>query len=678
MKRKQVKIKDNNEKKSKYNKAIKVISILFIIVQLLATFTLLYSLYIIKGIETELRYLFMILVLIINIISIILTTKSLKKEKKSKFFIFVIVSSIFIFAQAIGSYYILKTYSTLSSMNKNEITYTTAFVALKDSKLKDINSINNVKIGIVSDETSIEGFVIGKEIVKENNLEKNNTLVDYEDFTALIKGLYSKNIDIMIVSEDYVSMFEDIDEYKNIASETKIIYKKEKTYTKNDIAKLTGEDTNTNVSNKIDKPFTVLVMGIDSTAPTLKKNASGNGDALMLLTFNPKTLNATILSIPRDTYVPIACFANQKENKITHAAWNGASCMIKTIENFTGINIDYYVKVNFQGVVKLVNAMDGIEVDVPLDFCESNSKRATSNNKLICLKEGKQTLNGEQALALARHRKTLLTGDLQRGVNQQLVIQGMLNKVKSIKSAGQMLKILDMVSQNIDTNFTTNQILSFYDIAKNLVLTSSESSNLINIRQLYLSGSSQMIYDERSGLVLYNYIPNKSSLNQIIKAMKNNLSSKPNFDVKRMNFNIEEKYEMDTIGTDNLSATSTYTLLPNFVGKSESYATSWLRSNGVSYEIKENIITSGEDGIVTEQSHPQNKRIDLISGSVVITVNRIKVETPIITDEPSASDTPGESNTPNTPNEPSEPTEPTKPTEPTDPNEPTESENTTE
>ena len=481
-----------------------------------------------------------------------------------------------------------------------------------------------------------------------------------QNFTALIKGLYSKNIDIMIVSEDYVSMFEDIDEYKNIASETKIIYKKEKTYTKNDIAKLTGEDTNTNVSNKIDKPFTVLVMGIDSTASTLKKNASGNGDALMLLTFNPKTLNATILSIPRDTYVPIACFANQKENKITHAAWNGASCMIKTIENFTGINIDYYVKVNFQGVVKLVNAMDGIEVDVPLDFCESNSKRATSNNKLICLKEGKQTLNGEQALALARHRKTLLTGDLQRGVNQQLVIQGMLNKVKSIKSAGQMLKILDMVSQNIDTNFTTNQILSFYDIAKNLVLTSSESSNLINIRQLYLSGSSQMIYDERSGLVLYNYIPNKSSLNQIIKAMKNNLSSKPNFDVKRMNFNIEEKYEMDTIGTDNLSATSTYTLLPNFVGKSESYATNWLRSNGVSYEIKENIITSGEDGIVTEQSYPQNKRIDLISGSVVITVNRIKVETPIITDEPSASDTPGESNTPNTPNEPTEPTEPTE------------------
>ena len=666
MKRKQVKIKDNNETKSKSKKAIKVISILFIVVQLLAMFTLLYSLYIIKGIETELRYVFMILVAIINIISIILTTKLLKKEKQSKFFIFVIIASIFIFAQAIGSYYILKTYSTLSSMNKNEITYTTAFVTLKNSKIKDITSIKDAKIGIVEDETSIEGYVIGKEVIKENSLEKNNTLVDYEDFTALVKGLYSKDIDIMIVSEDYVSMFDEINEYKNIAKETKVVYKKEMTYTKDEIAKLTGEDTNISSSDKVDKPFTVLVMGIDSTAQTLKKNASGNGDALMLLTFNPKTLNATILSIPRDTYVPIACFANQKENKITHAAWNGASCMIKTIENFTGVDIDYYVKVNFQGVVKLVDAMDGIEVDVPLDFCESNSKRATSKDKLICLKEGKQTLNGEQALALARHRKTLLTGDLQRGVNQQLVIQGMLNKVKSIKSAGQMLKILDMVSQNIDTNFTTNQILSFYDIAKNLVLTSSESSNLINIRQLYLSGSSQMIYDERSGLVLYNYIPNKSSLNQIVKAMKDNLSAKPNLDVKRMDFNIEEEYEMETIGTDNLSATSTYTLLPNFVGKSESYAVNWLRSNGVSYEIKENIITSGTDGIVTDQSYPQNKRIDLISGKIVITVNRLKVDTPSTPDEPSEPtkpDTPSEPDTPSTPDTPSEPSTPSEPLE---------------
>jgi LCP family protein required for cell wall assembly len=241
-------------------------------------------------------------------------------------------------------------------------------------------------------------------------------------------------------------------------------------------------------------------MGIDSKVENLSKTATGNGDSLMLVTFNPKTLNATILSIPRDSYVPISCFSNQKENKITHAAWNGESCMIKTIQNFTGIKIDYYLKINFKGVVKLVNALGGVEVNVPVEFCEQNSDRSWAASNKICLKKGKQTLNGEQALALARHRKTLATGDLQRGTNQQLVVQGILNKLKTIKSASQLLSILDTISNSMDTNFTTKQILSFYDIAKNLLLGSS-TGNLINIQQLYLSGSGQSIYDEGIGMV---------------------------------------------------------------------------------------------------------------------------------------------------------------------------------
>ena len=75
----------------------------------------------------------------------------------------------------------------------------------------------------------------------------------------------------------------------------------------------------------------------------------------MLITFNPETLNTTMLSIPRDTYVPITCFSGQAKSKITHAAWNGETCMMNTIENFTGINIDYYVKINFKGVIIMDN-----------------------------------------------------------------------------------------------------------------------------------------------------------------------------------------------------------------------------------------------------------------------------------------------------------------------------------
>lgn len=629
---------EENTKKSKIN-GKKIIINIMTILTLLACGLLISSIYMVSGVENTIRYISMIIIFIINIILILLIRKFFKSDKKSKVAISIIICIILVIVQSLVGYFIIRTYSTLSNMNKSKITYTTVIATKSESKLNDINDLQDKKIGIVVDETSIDGYIIGLEIIKDQNLENDNEIVEYTDFSSLVKDLYGSKIDAMIISKNYPSMFKTMDDYKNIEQETKIIYEKSKTLTKDEISKYTGEEmVNFNTSDKIDKPFTVLVMGIDSTASTLSKNATGNGDSLMMVTFNPKTLNATIFSIPRDTYVPIACFENQKENKITHAAWNGESCMIKTIENFTGINIDYYVKINFQGVVKFVESLNGINVDVPLDFCESNSKRSTKSENLICLKKGVQTLNGEEALALARHRKTLTTGDLQRGVNQQLVVQGILNKLKSVKSANQMLNILDTVSQNMDTNFTTKQILSFYDIAKSLFLTST-TDNLINMKQLYLQGASQMIYDEGLGLTLYNYIPNKESLDLVINAMKQNLGLEEVEHVKKMEFSIEKPFKLETVGSNVETATKTYTLLPNFIGESESYARSWLSSNGISVTTTTKKVSSGYyDGQIIDQSYPENKRIDLISGAVNLTVAKVvKVETPKSTTNNSSS-----------------------------------------
>ena len=611
------------EKPKKQNKKNIIITLLNIITLLTAIF-LIISIYMISGVENAIRYIGIIILFIINIMLILVTRKLFKTNKKSTITISIIISIILILTQILLGYFIQRTYSSLNSMNKDKITYTSVIATKNTSNIKDIKDLKNKNIGIVVDESSIDGYIIGLEIIKEQNLEEKNKIKEYTDITKLVKDLYSKKIDAMIIGKNYPSMFKSTNTYKNIEKDTKIIYEKEKTLTKDQIAKYTGDEMlNLNTTDKIDKPFTMLVMGIDSTTNTLSKNATGNGDALMLVTFNPKTLNATIFSIPRDTYVPIACFENQKENKITHAAWNGENCMIKTIENLTDINIDYYVKINFQGVVKLVEALNGITVDVPLDFCESNSKRSTKTNNLICLKKGKHTLNGEEALALARHRKTLTTGDLQRGINQQLVVQGILNKLKNVKSANQMLTILDTISKNMDTNFTTKQILSFYDIAKQLFMTSS-NNNLINIQQLYLQGASQMIYDEGIGLVLYDYIPNKESLNLIINTMKQNLELEKTTKVKKLDFSIEHPFKLTTIGNNVKSSTQTYTLLPNFVGQNESYARNWLANNGLSASITTKEVSSGYyDGQIISQSYPESKRIDLINGSVNLTVAKV-------------------------------------------------------
>ena len=321
-----------------------------------------------------------------------------------------------------------------------------------------------------------------------------------------------------------------------------------------------------------------------------------------------------MLSIPRDSYVPIACWSGTPENKITHAAAYGTDCMMDTIENYFDVTIDYYAKINFKGLVSLVDTLGGITVEVPQDLCTDNSNREGE----VCISAGLQTLNGEQALVLARNRKQLAGGDLDRGLNQQLVIQGILNKVKDMKSINQVMDVLNTVTNNLDTNFTEQQILSFYDIAKDIMNNSlqKDDADLINIEQLYLDGTGQMIYDERSRMVLWDYVPNTASRDDIVKAMKVNLEQEEPEMIKEFSFSInDEDYEKTVTGTGPYKTAFTYDLLPDFTGDSMSQAESYANAHGIRVTFK------GNSGYVVSQSLPANKRIDLISGSVVLTLS---------------------------------------------------------
>lgn len=666
--------------KEKKNKVLSITLTVLQMLSFLAFLYLAYSIYLINGVENELRYIGIAVLFLLNL-GVIILRKITKNRKVILVILYILLCLIFILGQSILGYYIHRTYQTINSINKDTVTYASSLVVLKSSNVKAVDALKNKKIGIVVNKKSIDEYILANQIVKNDKLDEIATIVEYDNITTMFKDLYKESIDAVLTTKNYVSMFKSLEGFEKIQEETKIIDEIEKAYKKNEISKITGEsETVYNSNASITEPFTVLLMGVDSTDEALDKNSTGNGDALMLITFNPKTLNATILSIPRDSYVYLPNMGT--ENKITHAAWGGTTNMINTIERFTDIDINYYVKINFKGVVKLVDLLGGIKVNVPIDFCEQDSNRNWGDST-ICLDEGEQTLNGEQALALARHRKTLLTGDLQRGTNQQLVVQGMLNSAKNIKSANQALSILDTLSNNMDTNFTTKQLLSFYDIFKVILETSSNKDNLINIQKLYLSGVTQGIYDERTDLVLSDYILNQSSLDQCIKAMKDNLSKDSETFIKEFDFDIEDPYETTTIGTSNLSSTKTYSLLPSFIGDSLESAKSWLESNNITVTVVEKE-DNGPSGIVLEQSFPEDKRLDLMDGKITLTVSKAKTETgtPVINPVPPTDpETPGGNDTdnPTTPDKPDpnpKPTEPepTKPTEPTTPDTPTEGE----
>lgn len=496
----------------------------------------------VKSFMTYVVYGIIALSIIIAILFTFWAIKSIKKNKTSGYIWFIIIVLIFGGIQIFVSYNISKVSNSISKITNDYTTYSSSLITLNNSNITKTNDLVNKKIGIISDTNNIEGYVIPMEIIKEKKIDKSN-LIKYDDFIDMLNDLYNEKLDAAFVSSSYASTFSNNEAFENINNDVTVIEEKSKTLKKN----ITTNKTLT-------EPFTVLVLGVDSDSKSLTKSSSLNGDTIMLITFNPNTMNATILSIPRDTYVPIACYKNKAKNKINAAAYGGTDCMIKTITNLTGINIDYWVKINFQGVVSLVDAIGGIDIDVPYSFCEQNSKRQWGNNT-IYVEKGRQNLNGEQALAFARNRhpwplycgkkySNYTSNDFIRGQNQQQILNSIMNKLKNIRSLSQMYDLLEVAGDNLDTNIDKSTMITGFDTFKNLLLNSKNinSEDFVGTQKLYLSG-----YDKTMNGIYY-YMYYKQSLQEIVSAMKINLELEQPVMDKTFDYSINEPYENKQIG----------------------------------------------------------------------------------------------------------------------------------
>lgn len=559
-----------------------LLTIIINILTFITTIYFIYNLLLLKNIENLLR---IIIIIFIIIIYLLFTLFLIKYKKKNKYLIiFSIIFIIYALIIYFISFTIHKVYKTIDSITTSYSLKNFSIVSLSSNETNDLNV---GKIGILVNEEN------HNKLIEENQINKQN-IVKMDSYIDLLNNLYNKNITYAILPSNYVSLFQNLDSFANIASDTKIIYTKE--------IKLENDTSNQNIH----KPFTILLMGVDSKEEDIKVG-SANGDALMLITFNPNTLSTTILSIPRDTYVPISCFKDKRKNKITHAAWNGDDCMIKTIGNLFDIDVNYYFKVNFKGVVKAIDALGGIEAYVPISFCESDSNRNLSNP--ICLNEGHRVLNGEEVLALARHRKTI--NDIKRGENQQYIIEGLVNKLKSINSLDTIYNLLDTISYNMETNMQTDEILSLYDIFKKVV------NKDINIQKLFINGYDAYIYDysylnkQGTKLTLYNYVPYLECIEEIKKIMHENLD-------KGITVN------NSVIGKESYGS-KYVNILPNFIQKSEKEVIDYGKNHNIKVNVNYVLSSSAnyEEGEVIDQDIPSGMDLSYI-GENGITIKVIK------------------------------------------------------
>lgn len=206
----------------------------------------------------------------------------------------------------------------------------------------------------------------------------------------------------------------------------------------------------TNHVDVTEEPFNILVSGLDTTGDISMVSRS---DVNMIVTVNPKTNQILMTSIPRDYYVTLA--SKGAQDKLTHSGIYGISETVATVEKFTGIDINYYVKVNYSTLTKLVDAIGGIDIDSPLSFYTHNL------NPNYYFQEGYNHLDGAQALAYCRERYSFNEGDLQRNKNQQMVLAAIIEKATQSETIlSQYTSILNGIKDNIETDMERNSMTS--------------------------------------------------------------------------------------------------------------------------------------------------------------------------------------------------------------------------
>ena len=208
----------------------------------------------------------------------------------------------------------------------------------------------------------------------------------------------------------------------------------------------------------------VLFIGVDES--NHRDNAGFSlYDALILATLNIEENSVKLLSIPRDSLVYIP--HTQKYDKINHAHGSVDQRQRLKLLRVFDIPVDYFVRLNFHAFVDVVDALGGIEFDVPYEFKESDSN---DRGKSIHLFPGVQQVNGEQALALARTRYK--DNDLERGKRQQQLMEAILKKTVSIGSIPKIGSVIEAIEDNMVTSIETSDMMGFasYGISGNLSL----------------------------------------------------------------------------------------------------------------------------------------------------------------------------------------------------------------
>jgi len=348
----------------------------------------------------------------------------------------IFLSIVLSVSQFAGIFYITKASELMDKVGGASYKIDNMVVVVKnDDPAETLADAVDYSYGVQTVQDQVNTQLMLKDI--EELFEKPITTTEYEGIVEEAQGLLNGDVQAIIYNEAFNAVIEEsIEDY---SSQVRVLYQY-------------GIETEI-IKEEVDisNAFNIYISGID-VAGSISKNS--RSDVNIIMTVNPDTKQIVLTTTPRDFYVEIPGISGGSKDKLTHAGIYGVDASMRTLENIYGIEISYYARVNFTSVVKIVDALGGVEVKSDYAF----------NAGGYSFQEGSNHLNGEQALAFSRERYSFSGGDRQRGKNQEAVIEAILEKAMSPAVLTNASQIIASVSDCVETNMTRSEMSEFINM----------------------------------------------------------------------------------------------------------------------------------------------------------------------------------------------------------------------
>ena len=332
--------------------------------------------------------------------------------------------------------------------DKSVVTDITCVIVNADDPAQSLDDVKGYRFGILEDRDTENTQSLLQQLQEKLGAAEHTA---YASPALLTDALYDDQVGAILLNKGYIPLLEEQEGYADFSDRTRILYE----YTTTKTVEPAPADTNAQVDVTKD-PFVVYCSGIDARSSNI--NITSRSDVNILAVVNPTTRQILLVNTPRDYYLPLA--HNGQLDKLTHAGIYGTGESMQTLDNLYGTHTSFYMRVNFAGLTKIVDALGGVEYEVPFDMDYDDPYQ----NLFIHFKQGQQHLNGQQAMEVARFRKNNDgTGytDVGRTQTQQKLLIALAKKVLAWNSLSKINGFVEIFNKYVTTNMELSEMMYF-------------------------------------------------------------------------------------------------------------------------------------------------------------------------------------------------------------------------